>query len=517
MQAPPRWARARPPADLAPPKGTTASAAAAAGAARHQQQRRRRSRGAAPSASASFGEAQARQQAAALPLQQQQQNNQQQQQLLRLFYETSWPSAILHGSVNGGPWKDFALTPVASSGGALLVAEVDVGVAAASSSPAPLLEFVVTDPSRQHWDKPPGDDGGNYVVTSAGAAPTTTASFTLRSGALSPVPQTPPGVLLVSDLDGTMIGKHDQETARLKRWWERAQVPRGGVLCFSSGRSLASIRRLLDEDKRGVLAHPDVVVGAVGTRVYWHERATPAAGGGRAGFPTTSSSNGKSGNHGGFVEDARWLAELSSGGWDAPAAREAAYAALARAGKEAMHFLPPEDQSELKVSCGVRDDALAQVLEDLQTGLAKHGASSLAGAQIIVSGHGGWRYVDVVPTRAGKLAALEHVRLSGGFLPGCTVAAGDSGNDVAMLAGGNNLAVVVGNAQPDARAWAEEQQAREREEGGAGLAVAAANGNGNGVRAQQKDRLYRAEKHEAAGILEALEYWGLKEKGEEDG
>jgi hydroxymethylpyrimidine pyrophosphatase-like HAD family hydrolase len=383
-----------------------------------------------------------------------------------------------------------------------------------------LLEFVVTDPSRQHWDKPPGDEG-NYVV--AGAATTTTASaFTLRSGALSPVPQTPPGVLLVSDLDGTMIGKHDQETARLKRWWEREQVPRGGVLCFSSGRSLASIRRLLDEDKRGVLAHPDVVVGAVGTRVYWHERATPAAGGGRAGFPTTNS-NGKSGHGhgGGFVEDAQWLAELSSGGWDAPAAREAAYAALARAGKEAMHFLPPEDQSELKVSCGVRDGALARVLEDLQSGLAKHGATSLQGAQIIVSGHGGWRYVDVVPSRAGKLAALEHVRLSGGFAPDCTVAAGDSGNDVAMLAGKKNLAVVVGNAQPDARAWAEEQQAREREEGGlavgAAVAVASGNGNGNGARPRQKDRLYRATGHEAAGILEALEYWGLKEKGEEDG
>jgi hydroxymethylpyrimidine pyrophosphatase-like HAD family hydrolase len=174
-----------------------------------------------------------------------------------------------------------------------------------------------------------------------------------------------------------------------------------------------------------------------------------------------------------------------------------------------MHFLPPEDQGPLKISCGVRDDALPAVLEQLKEGLAKR-RGALEAAQVVVSGHGGWRYVDVVPRRAGKLAALEHVRLLGGFSPAMTVAAGDSGNDVAMLAGRSNLALVVGNAQPDAAKWAEEQQALERAEqqqGAAALGLLAAAGVGGAPR----ERLYRARKHEAAGILEALEYWGLKE------
>lgn len=46
-----------------------------------------------------------------------------------------------------------------------------------------------------------------------------------------------------------------------------------------------------------------------------------------------------------------------------------------------------------------------------------------------------------------------------GFPHEQTVACGDSGNDKDMLAG-HNLAVVVGNAQPDMKEWIEEVGAR---------------------------------------------------------
>ena len=49
----------------------------------------------------------------------------------------------------------------------------------------------------------------------------------------------------------------------------------------------------------------------------------------------------------------------------------------------------------------------------------------------------------------------RYVRQQMGFLHECTVACGDSGNDKDML-GGQNLAVVVGNAQPDLKAWIDE-------------------------------------------------------------
>lgn len=98
------------------------------------------------------------------------------------------------------------------------------------------------------------------------------------------------------------------------------------------------------------------------------------------------------------------------------------------------------------------------------------------------------RYVDIVPLRAGKLQALEHVRKAHGFSLAATVACGDSGNDILMLSG-RNPAVVVGNAQPDLLQWVEQ---RRQEEAGAG------------------QRLLVATQHEALGILQCLERLGLK-------
>ena len=54
---------------------------------------------------------------------------------------------------------------------------------------------------------------------------------------------------------------------------------------------------------------------------------------------------------------------------------------------------------------------------------------------MIVSGTGGWRYVDCVSSRAGKLQALERVRALFSVPRDRCVAAGDSGNDILMLEG----------------------------------------------------------------------------------
>ncbi len=55
--------------------------------------------------------------------------------------------------------------------------------------------------------------------------------------------------------------------------------------------------------------------------------------------------------------------------------------------------------------------------------------------RIITSGTGGWRYVDCVSVRGGKLEALEYVRTLFGVPRDRCAAAGDSGNDILMLEG----------------------------------------------------------------------------------
>jgi hydroxymethylpyrimidine pyrophosphatase-like HAD family hydrolase len=153
-----------------------------------------------------------------------------------------------------------------------------------------------------------------------------------------------------------------------------------------------------------------------------------------------------------------------------------------------MHFRPPDEQNNHKVTCGVHASVVDQVQDRIRDSLKREGAQ----AKFILSGKGDWRFLDIVSTNAGKLQALEFVRQKHGFDHEHTVACGDSGNDKDML-GGQNRAIVVGNAQPDLVQWVHDTQQQH------------SSGNGAGP-----PRLLFTQQHMAAGILEGLESFGLK-------
>jgi hypothetical protein len=139
-------------------------------------------------------------------------------------------------------------------------------------------------------------------------------------------------------------------------------------------------------------------------------------------------------------------------GWDTDAMRDIAHAALQRAGTDAAHFRPAAEMNAHKLTLGVREAAVPACVSFIADAAAAAGLR----AKVIASGTGGWQYIDVVAAGAGKLESLEYVRAMLGFSRAATVAAGDSGNDVAMLNGWHR-AIVVGNAQPDLAAWAAAQ------------------------------------------------------------
>ena len=75
----------------------------------------------------------------------------------------------------------------------------------------------------------------------------------------------------VSDLDGTMVGngpEADSMTSDFTSFWENNAVLRNSVLVYNTGRSLGQFTSLYQE-KAGMLALPNVLITAVGTKVFF--------------------------------------------------------------------------------------------------------------------------------------------------------------------------------------------------------------------------------------------------------
>lgn len=117
-----------------------------------------------------------------------------------------------------------------------------------------------------------------------------------------------------------------------------------------------------------------------------------------------------------------------------------------------MHFRSPDEMNEHKITLGIHISALEKAVSSIDSSLSKRKLPSPS-HRFIVSGSGEWRFVDIVPQRAGKLHALEFVREDLGYHHKHTVACGDSGNDLDML-DGHHHAIIVGNAHEVLKSWA---------------------------------------------------------------
>ena len=258
-------------------------------------------------------------------------------------------------------------------------------------------------------------------------------------------------VLIVSDLDGTMVG-NDEYTLAFRQFWESESKPSGSKIVYSTGRSFDSFAKLIEE-KADVLVEPDGLICSVGTKIFQR-----------------SDTNG-------WVEDDGWTHKLDTN-WSTELVIQAADVAIKECGAENAHFRPANEQNEHKVTVGVKDEFVDTVQKIIHEACERDGID----VKIITSGSGGWKFIDCVSSAAGKLESLEHVREQLGFGLLETVACGDSGNDILMLAG-DTRCIVVGNAQSDLLHWANERLGTSRD---------------------LKERFFLATEHEALGILQGI-------------
>ncbi|CAL8467114.1 g6650 [Coccomyxa elongata] len=349
-----------------------------------------------------------------------------------IYYATGWEQPVLNvralsadGTQQTSGWREVPMQNTPSrarpSGGwwkmAVIPASGDV------TEGTPQLEFFVSSGSGIEVDKPAWGD--SYRCNCPGG-------YKLQHGRLRPFPRALCDQ--VSDLDGTMVGDGEEADAGTREfcsYWEDNAALSGGVLVYNTGRSLGQFMGLW-QSKGGALSLPDVLITAVGTKIFLLDVKEQ----------DRSRADGLL-----WKQDTQW-ARILDEGWDLGRVKEVAGHVVGMVGSSCAQWLDDGSEHPHRIALSVRQDKVHEVSERLKEGFLQRDVQ----VRIILSGTGDWRYVDCVSIQGGKLEALERVRTLFGVPRERCVAAGDSGNDILMLEGANP-AIVVGNAQPTLMDW----------------------------------------------------------------
>lgn len=336
--------------------------------------------------------------------------------MVSLFYHSGWANPLLHCSLAGGPWQDlhFART------------ERHYWHYVQCSSPC---EFVLTD-GRGNWDNPAPhcshSSGQNYEINHPG-------KYAIFRGEVIPILPNPKRILLISDLDGTLLEENDPEaddaTMRFAKYWLSLHYFSNSKLVYSTGRSqheYFSIKRA-----KKALLDPDLLILDVGSDAFTIKRDT-----------------------GEYEVSREYQEAVNTDHWDT----EVVSHTIDRQFPWLIHPQPSGDFRLKTWRIARAEDVTAyrSLLKAFVSESSNWPTSKEIRCKIHISGSGTHRYIDFTPRNGGKMAGVCFSKAAFGFSDEDTLVAGDSGNDLSMFRG-PEWGVVPANCLPEMKEWFRKQ------------------------------------------------------------
>lgn len=232
--------------------------------------------------------------------------------------------------------------------------------------------------------------------------------------------------LLATDLDGTLVGD-DTALLQLNSQLTRLRISGQLKLAYVTGRSLEMYSELQKEKD---LLQPDALIAAVGSEIY--------------------------------------IDQVRQGDWPKVSQWDVKHISEVLSSYPDIRPQPPTEQRDYKLCYYYDDgnDSIAKIQMEL--------------GQEYTAIYSSNRYLDILPTGVDKASAIKQLCSYWGLPDKAVIAAGDSGNDIAMLT--NYRGIIVGNASAELLAWQ----------------LTCAN-----------KHLFMTSANQAGGIFEGLQYFGI--------